>query len=563
MSCRSSLSVVLATLLLATSASSLTSVTTDHGSLALVGGTVWLAGDAEPLENAMVIVRNGLVEAVGTDLPLPADAQAIDVRGLNLSAAFVDASHHGLVTFADHQVMQGRPIDDGRDTLAAMVDGNRRGLAPNREARLALTSADTDLSDHRKAGFGALMVAPDQMLLAGQGVWLLPSGLPAREAMLGGTSAQFGALTWRGSPGNYSGTAYPATLMGVMAHLRQFFLDAQHQGLIAERFADGRSARRPLQDPGLDAILPVLEGRQQLALRADAEEDIRLALQLAQTFGGIDLVIVGGREAWELKDELLAQNVGVVLDLDFPDEPENPFDDDVETNVDTEDDDETGSEDSDGEESDGSDLPERLEDGSWPAPQAYDSSDPDRLLGERHDSWIERVSCAARLIEAGVPVAFGSFDGDAAELLAGVATAIEHGGLERADAIAALTTAPNLLFGGAAPRGELVPGSLASLTAWEGEPMDEDAEVRLVIVDGQLFDLRSTSERYTPPEAEDDEDAAGAPAGDEDEDEGEGATGDEDEQSADSSDAGDAAALDLTDEPHKESTDLSEGEESD
>lgn len=496
--------VALLALLLSAPTTAFAASQTDSGSIALVGGTVFVAADAEPLENAVVIVRNGLIEAVGVDLPLPADALAVDVRGLTLSAAFIDAAHHGLVEFPDHHDMQGRPIDDGRDTLSAMVDGNRRGLSPDREARRALAPEGAELSDVREAGFGAVMVAPDNMLLAGRGVWLLPNGLPVREALYGGSSAQFGSLNWRAGRGDYSGTAYPATLMGAMAHLRQFFLDAQHQGLMGERFAEGLSSRRPLQDPGLEAIQPVLEGRQQLALRADAEEDIRLALQLAQTFGGIDLIIVGGREAWELTDELLAHQVGVILDLDFPDEPDAPRgDDDDEEEAD---DDEGEEEDSEEDESDEDALPERLADGNWPAPLPYAADEPERLLADRHDRWVERVSCAAKLIAAGVPVAFGSFDSDSSTLLDGVATAIEHGGLDRADALRALTTAPSRLFGSASPRGELVPGSLASITVWEGEPADDEAEVRLVVVDGQLFDLRDSSQRYTPPEADDEED---------------------------------------------------------
>ncbi|NET37820.1 MAG: serine--tRNA ligase, partial [Cyanothece sp. SIO1E1] len=54
---------------------------------------------------------------------------------------------------------------------------------------------------------------------------------------------QLGSLSWRGSS-NYEGTGYPATLMGVMAHLRQVLLDAQRHATLKERWLLGRAERR-------------------------------------------------------------------------------------------------------------------------------------------------------------------------------------------------------------------------------------------------------------------------------------------------------------------------------
>ena len=459
----------------------------DDGAWALVGARLLPAAGAEVIEDGVLLVRQGRIEALGADVELPADVRAIDVRGLTLAPALVDAAHHGALVFPDHEVMQGRPVDDSRDTLAAMVDGNRRGLAPERHAWEGLAAGGSDLVEHRKAGFGALMLAPGDMLLAGFGAWLAPNGLPAREALLSGDVAQFGSLGWRGSRDDYSGSAYPATLMGVMAHLRQMLLDAQHRALVAERFDRNRSARRPVQDAGLMALGDVLDGRQPLVLNVAEEEDIRLALGLVDDFPGLRLIIAGGREAWELADLLAERGVGVILDLGFPDEPDDPADaKDVE--------------------------PASPRPGAgWPRPLAFDDHFPRRLVQDRHDRWLERVSGAARLLEAGVPLAFASFGGEPGELVKGVRTAIEHGGLSADDALTVLTRGARRVFGSSAPSGELVPGDTAFVAGWDGDPLAEKSHVKLLIVEGRLFDLRSAAERRgEKADDETDESLAGA-----------------------------------------------------
>lgn len=531
----------------------------EEPAVALVGGTVLTAPGATPIENGTVLVRDGRVLAIGADMDLPADARAIDCRGLTITAALVDAAAGLDIDFPDHALMQGRPIDDGRDTLSAMVDGNRRGLAPDRDVATALAPDGTDLEDHRAQGFGSLLVSPGRQLLAGSGAWLVPNGLPAREALLG-RGPQFGSLTWRGSPGDYSGTAYPATLMGVMAHLRQMLLDGRHHHQLVTRFAEGRSRQRPPMDAGLAALAPLLTGEQPLVLRADTEEDIRLALDLAENHG-LSLILAGGREAWELADELALRGVPVILDMDFPDEPDAPEEQDDAAEDDAAED---QAEEDAGRRggrragrrggrrgqgggpagragrgaaaADDDELPDRLANGQWPAPRPYGPGDHPRVVARRHADWVERISGAAVLIEAGVPVAFGSFDEDPASLRQGVATAIEKGGLDRELALAALTTGPARVLGGAAPRGELVVGGPATVAAWKGAPLEDGSELAVLVLESVVEDLRPAAERWEAFEPEQD--------------------GDDEASEEDQDDASDETEDDDADEPGDEGRDL-------
>lgn len=67
-----------------------------RGSLALVGGTVLAAPDEEPLADGIVLVAEGRIRAVGrrSELPVPASAEALDCRGLTVTASFQNSHVH-------------------------------------------------------------------------------------------------------------------------------------------------------------------------------------------------------------------------------------------------------------------------------------------------------------------------------------------------------------------------------------------------------------------------------------------------------------------------------------
>ena len=49
------------------------------------------------LENATVLIRDGLIEGVGVGLKIPADAEVIDCKGMQIYAGFIDAASSALI----------------------------------------------------------------------------------------------------------------------------------------------------------------------------------------------------------------------------------------------------------------------------------------------------------------------------------------------------------------------------------------------------------------------------------------------------------------------------------
>src|SRR5262249_51162836 len=59
------------------------------GMHALVGGKVVIK-PGEVLENATVLIRDGLIQAVGKEVTPPADARVWDMKGTTIYAGFID-----------------------------------------------------------------------------------------------------------------------------------------------------------------------------------------------------------------------------------------------------------------------------------------------------------------------------------------------------------------------------------------------------------------------------------------------------------------------------------------
>jgi hypothetical protein len=232
---------------------------------------------------------------------------------------------------------------------------------------------------------------------------------------------------------------YPSQLFGVIAFLRQSFLDAERYGVLRGQSGDGGFVP-PGWDPDYEALLALTEGQHRAWFLADSDEDIRRALDLAEQFD-FRLAVVGGEEAWKLAPELARREVPVLVSLDFP-EP-----DDWDPEADT--------------------VEAELE------PSAV--REKERIEA----AWAN----AGRLAEAGVTIALTSGGGEA-DLLEGLRTAVEHG-LALETALRAVTQAPAELLGIPGVTRVAV-GAPATFTVLSGEPTDEETRVRYTFVEGAL-----------------------------------------------------------------------------
>ncbi|MGH7152206.1 MAG: amidohydrolase family protein, partial [Planctomycetota bacterium] len=463
-------------------------------------------GDGRVLEKGTVVLRRGRIEAVGEAVEVPFDAETIDGKGLSVHPGFIDAfSSLGVKVPEGASPNEAPGVDTAVTVAAAMPEALRRGLRPEFSAAETFALDEAGGKAAREAGFCAALVGPAGGILAGQSALVLLSGAPRRSALLKGGIAVHGAFRSGGGGGaGAGGGGYPSTKMGVLAVLRQAFLDARHWAE-AKAFYErkGGEAERPPEDGTLAAIAQALEGRIPVALEADDADDIRRAVALSKEFG-FRLWIVGGREAWKVADLLKREEVPVILGLDFGREPRKPGERRGAESRPAE-----GGKPTEGSEFEGGmqqPAAEKPADESKPAEEEGEEDEPKRVLEHRRAKWDERVACAARLHEAGLRVALTtSGTRNPKEFLENLEKAIGKG-LPREAAIAALTVVPARLCGLEGRLGTIAPGRIANLVATKGEPATKDAKVRWVFVDGRKFEVEeggagasSSTEKKDPP----------------------------------------------------------------
>src|SRR5262249_43847074 len=109
------------------------------------------------LPKATVVVRDGLIDAVGPDVKAPADALVIEGKGLTVYAGFLDGmSNWGFDSSLRRSAVGDPGLEDlASEALAATKADNRKGLTPEFQVRAAL-KADAEQADGwRRLGFTA------------------------------------------------------------------------------------------------------------------------------------------------------------------------------------------------------------------------------------------------------------------------------------------------------------------------------------------------------------------------------------------------------------------------
>jgi imidazolonepropionase-like amidohydrolase len=408
------------------------------------------------LAKATVVIRDGVIDAVGADAKVPADALVIDGKGLTVYPGFLDAmSNWGFdATLRRSSVGDPAAEDLASEALAATKADNRKGLTPEFSVRSAL-KADPDRADAwRRLGFTAHLIAPEGGFIVGQSALVSLSGAPAREAVLKAPVAQHVAFR------PVAGRDYPRALMGIIAHCRQTLLDADHHARLRKAFADGGGVgKRPPADPALGALQLALAGKQPVVFEADSRDQIDRALDFAAEFK-LKPILFGGREAWKCADRLAREKVPVIVRVDFDDAPRIRF---------------------------------RRRPGFAPPPTRTRDL-PRRVRQDRQRRLAQEQSNAALLRKKGVTFAFCTqgLPGDKPwEKFAGNVRQVIKAGLSANDALRALTGDAARILGVERQLGTIAVGKAAHLVVTNGDFQDPKTQVRYVFADGVRFEYEA------------------------------------------------------------------------
>ncbi len=252
------------------------------------------------IDGGTLLIQNGKVKQVGKTVTLPKNTVVIDTKGHSIYPSFIDVYSK----FGVEQTK--RPSGGGR---SQQYDAARQGfywndhIMPENAAIAKFKYDDKKAKELRDAGFGVVNSHIHDGIVRGTGVLVALNGSgDDSNRILDDTSAQYLSFT----RSLIKRQAYPSSLMGSMALLRQMYADAKW-------YAAGNSDTK---DRSLEALnknkglVQIFEAKDKgHALRADKIGDAN----------GIQYAILGGGNEYERIADIKGTNAKFILPVNFPD----------------------------------------------------------------------------------------------------------------------------------------------------------------------------------------------------------------------------------------------------
>ena len=261
--------------------------------IAITGGTVYPVAGPK-IENATVLIRDGRIAAVGTNVAVPSGATRIDATGKWITPGLIDGG--GQMGLTEIGQVQGTNDGSVRDSAVAASFNVLEGINPA-SALIPVT---------RIEGITTTLAAPGGDFIRGQAVLIDLDGRTVEDMRIKSPAGMVVTLD-EGSKGAGGGSR-----AGAAARLRRVLTDAR---IYAQRRNDyQRAAIQTLSASAadLEALQPVLRGEIPLIAEANRRSDIETALRIAREFR-LRLIIAGGAEAWQIADQIAAANVPVMV----------------------------------------------------------------------------------------------------------------------------------------------------------------------------------------------------------------------------------------------------------
>jgi imidazolonepropionase-like amidohydrolase len=398
-----------------------TSYAITHAKIFTVSGTT--------IDDGTLILRDGKIAAVGVGLDIPAGAQVIDAKGLQVYPGIFDSiTQMGL-----------REIG----AVSATVDSTETGnYNPDVVAATAVSPSSEHIPVTRAAGITEVLAVPGSggfdsggggSVIGGQASAIHMAGWEIDEMLIKKSAAMvlnwpqietqtfdFATFSRKEKPYADAKQEYDKQVTEITDWVER----ARHYAQVMDK----SSAAKYDRDLKLEALAPVVRGELPVLVFANRAREIRNAVEFCDK-QNLRMILAGGEEAYKVKDLLRSKNVPVILRpmLSLPLDEDDPY---------------------------------------------------DRLLSQ-----------PAELAAAGVKFAFASFDNSFARRLGqNAANAVAHG-LPYDEALKAVTLYPAQIFGLADQIGTIEQGKLANVIVTTGDPLELTTDVKYLFIRGQLTSL--------------------------------------------------------------------------
>ncbi|MGY2133223.1 amidohydrolase family protein [Hymenobacter sp. HD11105] len=385
------------------------------------------------LTDATLLIRDGKVEAVGTNVKIPAGAVVQDLKGKYIYPGFVDLATSYGVPEVPAPVRANRRVGPQFESKKVGAYDWNQAIHPETDAASEFKVNDEQADAYRKLGFGAVLTQQPDGIARGTAALVTLATTNRRETDV--------ILTDRAATGfsfdkGTSTQDYPGSLMGSIALLRQTYLDAEWNQRNPGK-EQNLSLRALQQQRGLPQIFQVSDKMN--ALRAD---------KLGDEFK-TQYIIKGRGDEYQRVADIKATGAPFILSLNFPD--------------------------------------------AYNVDDVYDAS---RISLEELKHWEMAPANAGLLAKAGVPIALSASDlKDKKKFLPNLRKAIQYG-LTEEQALRALTATPAELVKAQDKVGSLKPGLTANFLVCSNRLFAEDNVMLDNWVQGERYQLTNLPADY-------------------------------------------------------------------
>lgn len=250
-------------------------------------------GDGSVIEDTNVVLSGDMISAVKVGANAPG-AHHIDGHGKTLAPGFIDVlSQLGVVEVELEKTGRDDQLEHAPFVPAFSVADGFNPLS----MRIPIA---------REEGITSSVVSPRGGVLYGMGYWFELTGLMSSRPDVKTPLAMFGGI------GSEAAENSGGARGGIWMALREIIADTRFYAQHRKAVEEGKARPLSLSPMHLEAMIPVVEGKLPLVLRASRASDIMSAIVLAQN-EKIKIMIAGANEAWLVANELKAAQIPVII----------------------------------------------------------------------------------------------------------------------------------------------------------------------------------------------------------------------------------------------------------
>ena len=274
-----------------------------------------------PIANGTIVFANGLINAIGTNVAIPAGAITIDGTGLSVYPGLIDSgSQVGLTEISSVA---------GTNDVAELGD-----LNPNARADVAVNPHSNLIPVTRVNGITTVVAEPDGGLISGQSALIQLSGWTPKEMVLKAPLAmhihfpRLRTAAFDEQPQDEEAEKEAKkNYTSQVDKLRDVLRDAQAYAKASAARTKDSGVRRFDRDVMLEALVPAVEGREPVVMHASRVRDIKAAIKFADEFK-LKMILADADDVAQVIPDLKSRNIPVILGpiLALPPREDDPYD---------------------------------------------------------------------------------------------------------------------------------------------------------------------------------------------------------------------------------------------